>query len=177
MKLAQHARRLELRAPVFGVPCTALPISTVFTNLRHLTVACAIPGFEVLLDNDLLPALRCIYGLRVPLFVTLMRRFDPMKPLHSIEQLLIVDQPNELGGSFSLRHWYLLFDVFPCLRTCLIGLHHARNPLTFFSCCIDDSHDAAQKTIFMDHLREEIKSKCASVLLISLVPGELSVWF
>ena len=136
--------------------------STAFAHLRHLTIWSAIPGIEVLLDDGALPVLRSICGLLVPLFVTLMRRSDPMKALNSIEYLRVVDQRIVTAGTVSLKHWYLLFDVFPCLHILRTELRNAacpsmtlldlfvsyikykaRAPLTFFSLSMDSANQSS----------------------------------
>ncbi|CAF4634355.1 unnamed protein product, partial [Rotaria socialis] len=168
---------------------------TPLVNVLHLTVLDVVPGLELLLDGIMLPRLRSIRGMIVPLFVTLARRTNQMRTLDTIDHLEITDQNNGDERSFSFKQWYMLLDAVPRLRTLLFQFHNAkcppialadlfidyirrtiRTPLTLFSCCIDDVNDINSKEHFITRLEEGINMVRPSIQFASISSTRLYAW-
>jgi hypothetical protein len=164
-------------------------------NLRHITVYDVIPGLELLLDGNMLPHLRSLWGLSVSLFAAFARRADQTKTLDTVDHLVIIDQLDNAEKSFSFKHWHIVLDALPRLKTLLVQLHNAKcppmamadlfidyirrttgTPLTIFSCCIDDRIDADNKEHFIRYLHEKMDTVCPSIQFAYTGPTILDAW-
>ena len=196
-ELFPETNELTFRCPgSLSIVHSSLMASTPLINLRHLAIHGVVPGLELLLDGMMLPRLQSLCTLLVPLFLALIRRTNQMKTLDTVDHLGITDQPFNDERCLAFKQWYIVFDVFPRLRTLLVQFHNskcppmaiadlfvdyirriARSPLTLFSCCIDHFSDADNKEHFTTYLEERIRMVCSPVQMTSIGPTTLDAWF
>ncbi|CAF2107011.1 unnamed protein product [Rotaria magnacalcarata] len=194
-KLFPNVKELMCTYPASLSMANSSLTPTPLVNVLQLTVLDVVSGLELLLDGIMLPRLRSIRGMIVPLFVTLARRTNQMRTLDTIDHLEITDQNNGDERSFSFKQWYMLLDAVPRLRTLLFQFHNAkcppialadlfidyirrtiRTPLTLFSCCIDDVNDINSKEHFITRLEEGINMVRPSIQFASISSTRLYAW-
>jgi hypothetical protein len=144
----------------------------------------------------MLPRLRSLDVMIIPLFVALASRANQMKTLDTIEHLVIADQADGEEICFSLKQWYIILDALPRLRTLLVHIHNAKCPpmvladllidyasrtkqmsLTIFACCIDEMNDTDSKKRFINYLEKTMNVVCYPVQLAYFDDTRLNAWF
>ncbi len=194
-KLLSHVDELAFVYPAsLSMIDLSLKLSPLI-NICHLSIYDVIPGLELLLDGIILPRLKILEGFILSLFIVFASRKNQMKTLDTVDHLVIKDLSKDDAQCFSLKHWYIILDALPRLKTLLIELDNPicppmrlaeyfidyikrkiRSPLTLFSCCMDDSNDYDTKEHFITYLLERTKSECSSIQVISIGRTRLDFW-
>jgi len=194
-KLFFTANQLELASSTSLSIVDSSISQTPLINVRRLVVNDVIGGLEYLLDGLMLPHLKYIRATVLTLFVAFARRSNQMKTLDSVDQLVIYDQFNDNEKSFCLKHWYLVLDVLPRLRTLLIQIHSPacasiglaelflnyirrtiRSPLTLFSFGFTHPDEKHNKESFIKYLGERFRTEYSFVYLTSINERNLDMW-
>ncbi len=195
-KLFSNVKQLWCRYPTSLSIDDSLLMPTPLVNMRHLIVLNVIPGMEFLLDDVMLPRLHFLDVRIVPLFVALASRANQMKTLDTVEHLVIADLKDNEEYCFSLKHWYIILDALPRLRTLLVDINNAKCPpmaladllinyanrtrqksLTIFACFIDETNDTKNKEHFINYLTETMYVVCYPVQLVWMGATRFMAWF
>jgi hypothetical protein len=142
-------------------------------NIHRLTVKHVAHGVEVLLDDVMFPRLRRLHATIIPLFVAFMRRRNHMRTFDGIDYLGITDAGEP---SISLKHWHVVLNTLPRLRTLIIVLNSkicppremadllvnyvrrvAQQPLVYLSFAMHERGDKDSKQQLMEYFLREIE--------------------
>jgi hypothetical protein len=190
-QLFPDVTELDFTSPASLCAIDSASVPAPLLNLHSLTVAEVLPSVELLFDGITLPHLRCLYAKMCPLFITLTRRANQMRPFDTIEYLAIHKGNEE---SFSLKQWHTVLDALPRLRTLLVDMTGATcPPPEMADLLVDYVRRAAgrplvlsfgmnkegnedKKKQFISYLRHRTELVCPCALFAAINETRLDVW-